>query len=80
MDDLKKNPDAVKTAIAAALGISPEEVDLAKIEETEDGIKIETTHPADTSTDTKDFANKLEKELKKEDGFENVNVARNQFF
>ena len=80
MDDINNNTEALKAAIAAALGIPPEEVDLTKIVKTVDGIKIEITHLADTDTDAKDFAKKLTEELKTKNGFENVNVSSNQLF
>ena len=79
MDDVRNNPDAVKQAIAGALGIHPSEVDLSKISATPNGVMMDITHPADKPMDA-NVAKKVSQKLKKEPGFENVNVTRNHFF
>ena len=68
----------MKEAIAKALGIRPEEVDINNIVETDDGVMMDVTHPADTNLDDNNVAKKLQRELQKNDGFENAEVcARN---
>ena len=74
----QKNPEAVKHAIAKALRIPPEEVDIDLFAETDDGIMVDVTHPADTNMHDNYVAKKLQRELQKKDGFENAEVgARN---
>lgn len=63
-EDLKNNPDAVLKAIADALGISPEEVSIDDIMETDKGLVAIVRHP-DNVEIPKDFANKVQDNLRK---------------
>ena len=63
-EDLKNNPDDVVKAIADALGISPEEVSIDDIMETDKGLVAVVRHP-DNAEIPKDFSDKVQDNLKK---------------
>ena len=74
LDDVEKNPDAIIDAVAKALGESPEEISIDYVKETDEEITIIFLYFGDAEKPA-DFTDKIEEELQKTPGFDDVEVV-----